>query len=56
MSNPLSRVWRLWAKALGSKEGQGDREADLVAGIRTFLVVLTIVTNLAIMAGIWRHW
>ena len=49
-------MWRLWAKALGQKEGITDSEADVVAAIRTAIVVLYIVTNLFIIAGILRHW
>jgi len=49
-------MWRLWAKALGQKEGITDTEADVVAIIRTSIVVLYIITNLFIIAGIIRHW
>jgi hypothetical protein len=49
-------MWRLWAKALGQKEGITDSEADVVAAIRTTVVALYIVTNLFIIAGIVRHW
>ena len=49
-------MWRLWAKALGQKEGITDSEADVIAAIRTAVVALYIVTNLFIIAGILRHW
>jgi hypothetical protein len=49
-------IWRIWAKALGQKEGRDDREADAVALVRTFLVLLALVTNLVIIAGVLRHW
>ena len=49
-------MWRLWAKALGQKEGITDREADIVAILRTSIVALYIITNLFIIAGIMRHW
>jgi hypothetical protein len=49
-------MWRLWAKALGQKEGITNSEADVVAAVRTAIVVLYIVTNLFIIAGILRHW
>ena len=49
-------MWRLWAKALGQKEGITDSEADVVAALRTAIVTLYIVTNLFIIAGIMRHW
>ena len=49
-------VWRIWAKALGEKSGKDDREADIVAGIRTLIFVSYLVTNLAIVANAVRHW
>ena len=49
-------MWGLWAKALGQKEGITNSEADVVAAIRTAIVILYIVTNLFIIAGILRHW
>ena len=52
----LRKVWRLWAKALGEKASACDAEADLVAFIRTAIVLIYIVTNLTIMAGILHHW
>ena len=48
--------WRLWAKALGEKTGATDQEADLVALVRTVIVLTYIVTNLFIIAGVIRHW
>ena len=49
-------VWRIWAKALGAKEGKNDREADIIAGIRTIILVSYMVTNIAIVANAVRHW
>ena len=49
-------IWRLWAKALGEKAGNTDREADRVACIRTVVVLTYIVTNCFIIAGVIRHW
>ena len=49
-------TWRLWAKALGQKDGRDDREADTVARIRTFIFVSYMVTNIAIVANAVRHW
>lgn len=48
--------WRLWAKAIGQKEGTTNWEADIVAGIRTVLVLVNIITCVFIIAGIIRHW
>ena len=52
----VKKFWRLWANALGAKAGNTDREADLVAAIRTCIVLSYIVTNCWIIAGVWRHW
>ena len=49
-------AWRIWAKALGAKEGRDDREADIIAGIRTIILICYMVTNVAIVANAVRHW
>jgi len=52
----LKRAWRIWAKALGQKEGKTNIEADLIAVVRTFIVLSYFITNGFIVAGVWRHW
>lgn len=49
-------MWRLWALALGEKQGKNDKEADKIALIRTIIVLCYIITNLFIIAGVIRHW
>jgi len=49
-------MWRLWAKALGEKQGKDNKEADRVAIIRTSIVFCYVITNLFIIAGVIRHW
>ena len=49
-------LWRIWAKALGEKSGKDDREADIIAGIRTLIFVSYLVTNCFIISGVIRHW
>ncbi len=49
-------MWRIWAKALGEKYGRNDREADLIAGIRTLIFISYLATNLFIISGVIRHW
>ena len=49
-------MWRLWAKALGEKSGNSNKEADKIAIIRTAVVAIYIITNLFIIAGVIRHW
>ena len=52
----MKRLWRLWAKALGEKSGATDQEADLVALVRTVIILTYIITNLFIIASVIRHW
>lgn len=49
-------MWRLWAKALGEKNGNTDSESDKIACIRTVIVLSYIITNTFIIAGVIRHW
>ena len=56
MSKKKKTLWRLWCKALGEKSGKDDREADIVAGIRTFILIAYMVTNVAIVSNAVRHW
>ena len=52
----MRKLWRLWAKALGEKASANDQEADRIAFIRTAIILIYIVTNLAIVAGVAHHW
>lgn len=52
----LSRTWRIWAKALGPKAVDDNREADGIAVIRTLILMTYLVTNVVICAGVARHW
>lgn len=52
----MTKFWRLWAKALGEKTGKTDKEADIVAIIRSIIIILYLITNSFIVAGIIRHW
>ena len=56
MSGILSKVWRLWSKALGQKEGRTDGEANTIALIRTVLILQTFITNFYIIGNAVRHW
>jgi hypothetical protein len=49
-------AWRILAKALGSKEGKNDREADKVAFIRLLMFLSIFITNGFIIANTVRHW
>ena len=50
------RFWRIWAKALGDKSGRTDNESDMIAVIRTLIIISYFITNLFIVAGVIRHW
>lgn len=52
----MLRFWRLWAKALGKKASDSDSEADVVARIRTLILLTYLITNAFIVAGVVRHW
>ena len=56
MHNILSRAWRVWAKALGDKSGASNREADLIAVVRTVIIVVNFITCFFIMAGVVHNW
>ena len=49
-------LWRLWAKALGEKASDCDRESDKVAVVRTIIAAVNLITCLFIVAGILMHW
>jgi hypothetical protein len=50
------KLWRFWAKALGEKASTNDSEADKIAIIRSIIVLIYIITNFFIIAGVLRHW
>ena len=56
MKISLSKLWRLWAKALGEKSGKDDCDSDKIAWFRTLIVLSYIITNCFIIAGVIRHW
>jgi hypothetical protein len=52
----MKALWRIWAKSLGEKAGSSNEEADKIAVMRTIIVLVYIITNIFIVAGIIRHW
>ena len=57
MSKKKSKsFWRVWAKALGEKASDNDKESDIVAIIRTFVFLTYLITNVAIVSNAVRHW
>jgi len=49
-------IWRMWALALGPKGGRNEKEADIIALVRTIVFLSYMTTNLFICAGVIRHW
>jgi len=52
----VRKQWGLWARALGSKEGKSNREADIIAFYRTLIVLQAVITNAFIVWNILRKW
>lgn len=51
-----STAWRIWAKALGEKSGETDKESDKIAMVRTIIVGVNFITCLFIVSNIIRGW
>jgi len=49
-------AWRIWAHALGPKAGRNEKEADIIAFVRTVILVSYMTTNIFIVAGVIRQW
>jgi len=54
--NKGKSIWRIWAKALGEKGSKCDRESDIIAMVRSFIFLTYLITNVAIVSGVIRHW
>ena len=52
----MSKLWRLWAKAIGEKASDNNHEADIIAVIRTLILLSYFITNTFIIIGVLRHW
>ncbi len=52
----MEKLWRLWAKALGEKVGETNREADKVAVFRTMIILQAVITNILISLNILFNW
>jgi hypothetical protein len=52
----LKYYWTIWAKALGKKAHENDHYADRIAVVRTVIVLVYLITNFFIIAGVIRHW
>jgi hypothetical protein len=52
----FKNFWYIWSKALGERPHKNDDISDRVACIRTAIVLVYIITNFFIVAGIIKHW
>ena len=52
----IRKIWTLWAKSLGDKSSELDREADAIAAMRTLIVLVNFITCLFIVANIIKNW
>lgn len=52
----MKQFWYIWFKALGDKPHENDVISDKIAIVRTCIVLIYIITNFFIVAGIIRHW
>jgi hypothetical protein len=49
-------AWRILAYALGPKTGRNEKEADIIAFVRTVILISYMTTNFFIVAGVIRQW
>jgi len=52
----MRKMWRHWARALGEKIGETNKDADNVAFLRTLLIAQAVITNILISINIMIHW
>jgi hypothetical protein len=52
----LTQAWRLWAKALGEKAHENNKQADIIAYIRTAIFLLNAITCILIATNILIGW
>ena len=56
MGNRIISFWRLWAKSLGEKAGVNDKEANIIAFMRSVIVLVNFITCFFIIAGVIHNW
>ena len=52
----LKKAWRLWAKSLGERASDDNREADIVAVVRTIFAIINLGTCCLIAVNILLGW
>lgn len=56
MEGRVRRAWKLWALSLGERPNDSERDADIVASIRTVIALINISTCLFIVINIIVGW
>mgnify|MGYP003138945856 CR=1 FL=1 len=51
----MKKLWRYWARALGEKVGETNKDADWVAIFRTFIILQAVICNAFIVWNILRN-
>jgi hypothetical protein len=51
----LKKFHRIWCKSLGNKITTNDIEADIACWLRTFVLLIYLITNIFIIAGVIVH-
>ena len=52
----LKNLWKTWCLALGNKASDSDFESDMVAIVRTILIITTITAEIFLCANVIHHW
>ncbi len=47
----MNKAWRIWARTIGSKISEDDREADIAAIFRTIWVITHLGAGSLIIVG-----
>lgn len=56
MGKRVKSLWRLWAKSLGEKTGSTNKEADIIALMRSVIILVNFITCFFIIAGVIHNW
>jgi hypothetical protein len=51
----VMNFWRIWCKSLGNKVSDCDKEADIACWLRTLILLIYLITNFFIIAGVIVH-
>ena len=52
----MKKLWRHWARALGEKVGETNKDADNVAIFRTIIILQAIIANAFNVWNILKRW